>query len=98
MFMKTILPLAALSLLTGIVTVERRSPQKALSPGVSGEIAVCGPSYQNLPAPMLNGKSVTATVRDVLSIIESDYLRGLELKLWKRWSQTTASTSGSETS
>lgn len=60
MFMKTILPLAALSLLTGLVAVERRSPEKALSPGTSGEIAVCGPSYQNLPALMLNGKYVVA--------------------------------------
>jgi tetratricopeptide (TPR) repeat protein len=55
--MKTILPIAALSLLTGIVAFERQSP--ATRP-TSGEIAVCGPAYQNLQAPLLNGKYVVA--------------------------------------
>ena len=58
--MKTIIPIAALSLLTGIVAFERQTAQNAPYPAASAEIAVCGPSYQNLQAPLLNGKYVVA--------------------------------------
>ncbi|OJV14296.1 MAG: hypothetical protein BGO21_16270 [Dyadobacter sp. 50-39] len=58
--MKTILPIAALSLLTGIVAFDRPSPEMATYPDTSGEIAVCGPSYSSQPATLLNGKYVVA--------------------------------------
>ena len=58
--MKTILPIAALSLLTGIVAFDRSSPRTVPYPAVPGEIAVCGPSYQNPQAPLLNDKYVVA--------------------------------------
>lgn len=58
--MKTILPIAALSLLTGIVAFEPQSPKTRPNSGGAGEIAVCGPSNQNLQAPMLNGKYIVA--------------------------------------
>lgn len=57
--MKIILPIAALSLLTGIVAFEHQSPKTMPSPP-PGEIAVCGPAYQDPQAPLLNGKYVVA--------------------------------------
>lgn len=58
--MRTILPVAALSLLVGIVAFDRSSREAVSYPGTTREIAVCGTSYQNLPAPLLNGKYVVA--------------------------------------
>ncbi|ACT92238.1 hypothetical protein [Dyadobacter fermentans] len=58
--MKTIIPITALSLLTGIISPDRPGPRTETIPGTSGAITVCGPSSQNLEAPMLNGKYVVA--------------------------------------
>lgn len=58
--MKTITPFVALSLLTGIIAFERHSSETTPSAASAGEIAVCGPSNQDLQAPLLNGKYIVA--------------------------------------
>ncbi|WP_353719777.1 hypothetical protein [Dyadobacter sp. 676] len=55
--MKTVLPIAALALLTGIVQNRPSGGQFVSAPP---EIPVCGPSYQSLQAPLLNGKYIVA--------------------------------------
>ncbi|MCF0069839.1 hypothetical protein LZD49_05105 [Dyadobacter sp. CY261] len=58
--MKTIIPIAALSMLAGIVVVDREVSQREPLASTSAEIAVCGPAYQKLQTPLLNGKYVVA--------------------------------------
>lgn len=58
--MRSIIPITALSLLTGIVAVDRKSTSPEPRTTVPESIAVCGPSYQNLQAPLLNGKYIVA--------------------------------------
>lgn len=58
--MKIILPLTAVSLLAGIAVPDRKPAVTTPQPVPSEEIAVCGPAYGAMSAPMLNGKYVVA--------------------------------------
>ncbi|GGM90930.1 hypothetical protein GCM10010967_24980 [Dyadobacter beijingensis] len=57
--MKTIIPITALSLLTGIIAFNHE-PRTETFNSAPAEIPVCGPAYQNLQAPLLNGKYIVA--------------------------------------
>ncbi|MHA4740275.1 tetratricopeptide repeat protein [Dyadobacter sp. MSC1_007] len=58
--MKTIIPIAILSVLTGIAVLNRTPQLSRTEAVVAQQIPVCGPENQSVTAPMLNGKFVAA--------------------------------------
>lgn len=58
--MKTLIPIAMLSAVTGIAILNTGHQPARTESVVAGTIPVCGPADQSLTAPMLNGKFVTA--------------------------------------